>query len=74
MLPGRMEAAALQLRQPREDNHKAQASATRKKVFDMVATDRLPFVGYHMPFPSVGLIEKVDQGYRFVPETYQFEI
>lgn len=39
-----------------------------------LATDRLPFVGYHMPFPSVGFIEKIDQGYRFVPETYQFEI
>ena len=53
---------------------KAKAAASRKKVFDMVATDRLPFVGYHMPFPAVGFIEKFDQGYRFVPETYQFEI
>ncbi|MFT2211054.1 MBL fold metallo-hydrolase [Rhizobium giardinii] len=56
------------------DMDKAQAAATRKKVFDMIATDRLPFVGYHMPFPSVGFIERIDQGYRFVPETYQFEI
>jgi len=56
------------------DMDKAKAAASRKKVFDMVATDRLPFVGYHMPFPAVGFIEKFDQGYRFVPETYQFEI
>ena len=53
---------------------KAKAAAARKTVFDMIATDRLPFVGYHMPFPAVGFIEKQDQGYRFVPETYQFEI
>ncbi len=56
------------------DMDKAAAAATRRKIFDMIATDRLPFVGYHMPFPSVGFIEKLDQGYRFVPETYQFEI
>jgi len=56
------------------DMDKTKAAAARKKVFDMVATDRLPFVGYHMPFPAVGFIEKQDQGYRFVPETYQFEI
>jgi hypothetical protein len=31
---------------------------TRKSVFDMIAADRLAFVGYHMPFPSVGYIEK----------------
>ena len=56
------------------DADKAKAAASRKKVFDMIATDRLPFVGYHMPFPSVGFVEKRDLGYRFVPETYQFDI
>lgn len=58
----------------RFDMDKAQAASSRKKVFDMVATDRLPFVGYHMPFPAVGFVEKQDQGYRFVPATYQFDI
>jgi hypothetical protein len=28
----------------------------------------------HMPFPTVGFVEKHEQGYRFAPETYQFEI
>jgi glyoxylase-like metal-dependent hydrolase (beta-lactamase superfamily II) len=56
------------------DMDKAKAAAARRMVFDMIATDRLPFVGYHMPFPSVGFIEKHAQGYRFVPETYQFDI
>lgn len=56
------------------DADKAKAAASRKKVFDMIATDRLPFVGYHMPFPSVGFVEKRDLGYRFIPETYQFDI
>lgn len=56
------------------DTDKAQAAATRKAVFDMVAADRLPFIGYHMPFPSVGFIEKAAEGYRFIPETYQFDL
>lgn len=56
------------------DLDKGQAAETRKRVFDRIATDRLPFIGYHMPFPSVGYVEKLDQGYRFVPATYQFDI
>jgi glyoxylase-like metal-dependent hydrolase (beta-lactamase superfamily II) len=56
------------------DIDKAAAAATRKKVFDMIATDRLAFVGYHMPFPSVGYVETMGEGYRFIPETYQFDL
>lgn len=56
----------------RFDADKAAAAASRRKVFDMVAAERLPFVGYHMPYPAVGYIEKSGDGYRFVPETYQF--
>ena len=56
------------------DADKAAAAASRKKVFDMIATDRLPFIGYHMPFPSVGYVEQMDGGYRFIPETYQLDL
>ena len=56
------------------DMDKAAAAASRKKVFDMVATDRVAFLGYHMPFPAVGYAEKLDTGYRFVPKSYQFDI
>ncbi len=58
----------------RFDMDKTAAAASRKKVFDMLATDKLAFLGYHMPFPAVGYVEKVDQGYRFVPKAYQFDI
>lgn len=58
----------------RFDMDKAQAAATRKKVFDMIATDRLAFVGYHMPFPAAGFVEKAGEGYRFVPVSYQFDV
>jgi glyoxylase-like metal-dependent hydrolase (beta-lactamase superfamily II) len=56
------------------DMDKTNAASSRKKVFDMLATDRTAFLGYHMPFPSVGYVEKRDQGYHFVPLSYQFDI
>ncbi|MCO6392025.1 MBL fold metallo-hydrolase [Aliihoeflea aestuarii] len=56
------------------DMDKDAATATRRRVFDMIAADRVPFIGYHMPFPGVGFIEPVDQGYRFVPASYQFDV
>lgn len=58
----------------RFDMDKAAAAATRKKVFDMLATDKIAFLGYHMPFPAVGFVEKLDTGYRYVPKAYQFDI
>lgn len=57
----------------RFDMDKAAAAATRHKVFDQIAEERVPFIGYHMPFPSVGYVEKLDEGFRFVPVAYQFD-
>jgi len=56
------------------DMDKEMGAATRRRVFDMVAAERIPFIGYHMPFPSVGHVEKTDQGFRYVPATYQFHL
>lgn len=53
------------------DMDKEAAAATRIRVFDMIASERLPFLGYHMPFPGTGFVEKLDQGFRFVPVSYQ---
>ncbi len=58
----------------RFDMDKAAAAETRMRVFDMIAADRIPFIGYHMPFPAVGYVEKLDTGYRYIPETYQLDI
>ena len=56
------------------DADKAMAAQTRMKVFDMIATDRLPFIGYHMPWPSVGFVEKMGEGYRYIPNSYQVNL
>lgn len=55
----------------RFDADKALAAQSRKTVFGMIAADRIPFIGYHMPFPAVGYVETADAGFRFVPQSYQ---
>lgn len=55
----------------RFDMDKAAAAATRRKIFGMLAADKVPFIGYHMPFPAVGFVEAKDSGFRYVPASYQ---
>lgn len=58
----------------RFDIDKDQAIATRKRLFDMAAAERLPVAGYHMPFPALGFIDNSEGGYRFVQASYQFNL
>ena len=41
----------------RFDADKAAAAATRRRVLGMIAADRMPFIGYHMPFPGMGFVD-----------------
>jgi glyoxylase-like metal-dependent hydrolase (beta-lactamase superfamily II) len=43
------------------------AEATRRKIYDMLAAEKMMVQGFHYPFPSVGYIEKAGSGYRVVP-------
>lgn len=43
------------------------AAATRRRVLDMVATDRIRVTGYHYPFPANGFVARQGNGFRFVP-------
>jgi glyoxylase-like metal-dependent hydrolase (beta-lactamase superfamily II) len=52
------------------DSDPAMAIATRKRLLDMVATDRLLFGGAHLPFPGLGHAAKTSSGYRYVPLQY----
>jgi glyoxylase-like metal-dependent hydrolase (beta-lactamase superfamily II) len=42
------------------------AEATRRRIYDRVATDRIRITGYHFPFPANGYLAKEGSGYRFV--------
>ncbi|WP_341367229.1 MBL fold metallo-hydrolase [Yoonia sp. BS5-3] len=55
----------------RFDMDKAAAAATRRRVLDMAAADRVPLIGYHMPFPGLGFVETRDDGFRYIPHSYQ---
>lgn len=50
---------------------KPAAAAARRALFGMIAADRIPFVGYHMPFPAVGFLRARGEGFEFLPESYQ---
>jgi glyoxylase-like metal-dependent hydrolase (beta-lactamase superfamily II) len=56
------------------DMDKAAAAANRRRILDMVATDRIPATGYHMPFPAVGFVEKTGDSFRWVPVSYQLRV
>ena len=58
----------------RFDMDKAAAAATRRRVLDMLAADKIAFVGYHMPFPAFGYVETAGDGYRYVPHSYQLTL
>ncbi len=44
-----------------------QAAATRRKLLDMVAADRMQVAFYHAPFPAVGFIAREGNGFEMVP-------
>ena len=48
-----------------------QAVATRKKIFDRAAADRMLITGYHFPFPACGHLIKTATGYEHVPIEWQ---
>lgn len=43
------------------------AVATRKRILDMAAADKIRLSFYHASFPATGFIAKEGAGYRFVP-------
>jgi glyoxylase-like metal-dependent hydrolase (beta-lactamase superfamily II) len=48
----------------------AQAVATRKRIFDMAATDRLLVAGMHLDFPALGHMQRSGTGYAWIPENW----
>jgi glyoxylase-like metal-dependent hydrolase (beta-lactamase superfamily II) len=52
---------------PTADHVPEQAAQTRAKLLDRLATDRSKLIGFHLPYPGVGVVERKDGAYRFVP-------
>ena len=47
-----------------------QAIATRRRLMDMAATDRLRVTGMHLDFPGFGHVIRAGNAYAFVPEVW----
>ncbi len=56
------------------DDDKDRAVATRKRILDMAAIDRLFVASFHCPFPGIGWIERAQGSYRWVPVSYQLNL
>ncbi|MEM9756931.1 MAG: MBL fold metallo-hydrolase, partial [Pseudomonadota bacterium] len=57
--------------QVRFDADAAAAALSRRRILDMLATDRIPAAFYHLPFPAIGFVEADRGNFRFVPEAGQ---
>jgi len=55
------------------DMDKEAGARTRRRIYQMAAEERIPVVGYHTSFPSVGFVQKASSAYRWVSVTYQFD-
>ncbi|MEP4461009.1 MAG: MBL fold metallo-hydrolase, partial [Roseibium sp.] len=49
------------------DTDPSQSAQTRVRALDMIAAQRLPIIAYHFPWPGIGHVEKVGDGFRYHP-------
>ena len=54
---------------PVADHVPDQAADTRRKLLDRLAAERMKLIGFHLPYPGLGAIERKDGAYLFVPAT-----
>ncbi|MBS0533505.1 MAG: MBL fold metallo-hydrolase [Proteobacteria bacterium] len=54
---------------PAADHVVDQAVTTRKQLLDRLATDKSKIIGFHLPYPGVGRVERKDGAYRYVAAT-----
>lgn len=51
---------------PTADHVPDVAVETRKRLLDRLAFDRAKLIGFHLPYPGIGTVERRDGAYRFV--------
>ena len=56
------------------DQDPAMAETTRRKVYDMLSSEKMRVHGYHFPFPAQANISKDSDGYRYVPVMWSSSI
>jgi hypothetical protein len=56
------------------DDNPEVAVVSRKRVLGQVADAKMAAIGFHMPFPSVGYVERRGDGFAWVPASYQMNL
>lgn len=56
------------------DDNKEKAVVSRKRTLEMAASERIPVIGYHAPFPGIGYIERAGGTFRWAPHSYQLSL
>ncbi|WP_321334417.1 MBL fold metallo-hydrolase [Breoghania sp.] len=49
------------------DQDRAQGAATRVALMDRLAGDKASIIGFHLPYPGIGTVEKAGAAFRFAP-------
>ena len=49
------------------DHDPATGAETRKALLDRLANDKMRMIGYHMPHPGAGIVERDGAAYRYAP-------
>ena len=49
------------------DTDPVMGAATRRRLLDRAAADRLTIAGYHLPFPGVGFVQATGDAFRYIP-------
>lgn len=52
------------------DADRVQAAETRRRLLDRFAQERVRLFGVHMPFPGLGRVRALAQGFDYVPEPW----
>lgn len=56
------------------DDDPETAAVSRVRVLDQVVDAKMAAIGFHMPFPSVGYIERYKDGYKWISAGYQMNL
>lgn len=56
------------------DDDPQAAAGTRQRMLNMAATENVPVIAFHMPFPAIGYVEKSGSGFAYQPALYQFNV
>jgi glyoxylase-like metal-dependent hydrolase (beta-lactamase superfamily II) len=53
------------------DTDSKQSANTRVRVLDMLASNRIPLIAYHFPWPGIGHVARQGEGFHFFPAPMQ---